>query len=199
VSCALCKMTLCKLWRVNTGQDASIDTGVPCRKSRTGEGDQGEDCKASLTLAGGVRGRELGMQGPGDSDPGEEAAEATSDARSVLAHGRAGGVRGRQRELMESTLLEGRGLACRLLGETQDADQGEMVTQVMPDSCRNQSGRVRVPRESGRDGQASRVFAGGVRGREREMQGPVDPGEEATLDALSVSAHSVSAHGRVVC
>ncbi len=39
-----------------------------------------------------MRGRERGMQGPGDSDPGEEAAEATLDARSVSAHGRAGGV-----------------------------------------------------------------------------------------------------------
>ena len=82
------------------------------------------------------------MQGPGDSDPGEEAAEATPDARSVSAHGRAGGVRGRQRELMESTLLEGRGLAWRLLGETQDADQGEMVTQVM--SCLEADGTCLV-------------------------------------------------------
>ncbi len=80
-----------------------------------------------LSLAGGVRGRERGMQGPGD--PGEE---ATHDARSVSAHGRAGGVRGRQRELMERTLLEMRGRAQRRLGEAQDADQGEMVTEVMP-------------------------------------------------------------------
>jgi hypothetical protein len=96
-SCAVCKMTRCKLGcpgRVNTGhgvevtelstnkqdtlsQDASSDAGVPCRKSRTGAGDQGDDGEAN-----GVRGRERGMQGPGDSDLGEE---ATPDARSVSA------------------------------------------------------------------------------------------------------------------
>ena len=66
------------------------------------------------------------MQGP--VDPGEE---ATPDARSVSAHGRAGGVRGRQRELMGRTLLEMRGRARRRLGEAQDADQGEMFSGVM--------------------------------------------------------------------
>ena len=89
-SCALCRMTQCKLGcpgRVNTRQDASRDAGVPCRKSRTGAGDQGDDGEASRALAGGVRGREREMQGP--VDPGEE---ATPDARSVSAHGRAGGV-----------------------------------------------------------------------------------------------------------
>ena len=91
------------------------------------------------------------MQGPGDSDPGEEAAEATLDARSVSAHGRAGGVRGRQRERMESTLLEMRGREWRRLGEAQDADQGEMVTQVMPGSGRtadsHQTGSESHPRK----------------------------------------------------
>jgi hypothetical protein len=80
------------------------------------------------------------MQGPGDSDPGEEAAEATPDARSVSAHGRAGGVRDRQRERMESTLLEGRGRARRRLGEAQDADEGEMVTQVSAATARGGAG-----------------------------------------------------------
>ncbi len=101
-----------------------------------------------------------------------------------------GGVRGRQQQRMESTLLEGRGRARRRLGEAQDADEGEMVTQVMPDDGRNQSGGVRAPRESGRGREASRALAGGVRGREREKQeGPGDPGEEATTDASRVSAH----------
>ncbi len=74
-SCVVCKKTLCKLGclgRVNTGQDASSEAGVPCRKSRTGACDQGDDWEVSLALAGGVRGREREMQGPGDSDPGEE-------------------------------------------------------------------------------------------------------------------------------
>ncbi len=87
-SCVVCKKTQCKLGclgRVNTGQDASSEAGVPCRKSRTGAGDQGDDWEVSLALAGGVRGREREMQGPGDSDPGEEAAEATPYARSVSA------------------------------------------------------------------------------------------------------------------
>jgi hypothetical protein len=112
--------------------------------------------------------------------------------RPMLAVRQLTDVRGgceRQRQRMESTLLEGRGRARRRLGEAQDADQGEMVTQVMPDGGRNQSGGVRAPRESGRDSEASRALAGGVRGREREMQGPGDPGEEATPDARSVSAH----------
>ncbi len=87
---------------------------------------------------------------------------------------------------MESTLLEGRGRARRRLGEAQDADQGGMVTQVMPDGGRHRSGGARVSRESGRDDEASRALAGGVRCRERGMQGPVDPGEEATPDARSV-------------
>jgi hypothetical protein len=93
-------------------------------------------------------------------------------------------------------LLEGRGRARRRLGEAQDADQGEMVTQVMPDGGRHWSGGARVSRESGREGEASRALAGGVRCRERGMQGPVDPGEETTPDARSVSARSESAHGR---
>ena len=58
------------------------------------------------------------------------------DARSVSAHGRAGGVRGRQRELMGRTLLEMRGRARRRLGEAQDADQGEMFSAVIPGSGR---------------------------------------------------------------
>jgi hypothetical protein len=67
-------------------------TTMPCRKSRTGAGDQGDDCEASHTLAVGVQGLEREMQGPGDLDPGEEAREATLDDRSVSAHGRAGVV-----------------------------------------------------------------------------------------------------------
>ena len=67
-------------------------TTMPCRKSRTGAGDQGDDCEASHTLAVGVQGLEREMQGPGDLDPGEEAREATLDDHSVSAHGRAGGV-----------------------------------------------------------------------------------------------------------
>ena len=79
-----------------------------CRAESQGRGKviKGKTAR-QVAVAGDVRGRERGMQGPGDSDPGEEAAEATPDARSVSAHGRAGGVRGRQRERMESTLLEG--------------------------------------------------------------------------------------------
>ena len=89
------------------------------------------------------------MQGPGDSDPGEE---ATPDARSASAHGRAGGVRGRQRELMGRTLLEMRGRARRLLGElAQDADQGDMFTEVMPGGGRfadsHQTGSESQPRK----------------------------------------------------
>ena len=34
---------------------------------------------------------------------------------------------------MESTLLERQGQSLRQLGETQDADQGEMFTLFMPD------------------------------------------------------------------
>ena len=53
------------------------------------------------------------------------------DARGVSAHGRAGDVQGRQRELMQRTLLEMRGRTRRRLGEAQDADEGEMF----PESC----------------------------------------------------------------
>jgi hypothetical protein len=67
------------------------------------------------------------MQGPGD--PGEE---VMPDARGVSAHGRAGDVQGRQRELMQRTLLEMRGRTRRRLGEAQDADEGEMFPEVMP-------------------------------------------------------------------
>ena len=65
-SCAVCKVTLCKLGcpgRVKTGQDAASDARMPCRKSRTGVGDQGEeaaldaDGEASRAVAGGVRGQ----------------------------------------------------------------------------------------------------------------------------------------------
>jgi hypothetical protein len=86
-------------------------------------------------------------------------------------------------------MLEGRGRARRRLGEAPDADQGEMLTQVMSDGGRKRTGGARVPRESGRDGEASRALVGGARGRERGMQGPGDPGEEATPDARSASFH----------
>ena len=72
------------------------------------------DGEASRSLAGGVRGRGRGLQGPGD--PGEE---ATTNARGVSAHGRADGrargVRGRQRGQMESTSLEEQGRGWRRL------------------------------------------------------------------------------------
>jgi hypothetical protein len=107
--------------------------GAPCgagggRAGRgPGPGPPGSAGPRAPSTPGGVRGRGRRMQGPGD--PGEE---ATPDARSVSAHGRAGGMRGRQRERMESTLLEMRGRARRRLGEAQDADEGEMFSEVMP-------------------------------------------------------------------
>ena len=69
---------------------------------------------------------------------------------AMSAHGRAGGVRGRQGVQMESTSLEGRGRARRRLAEAQDADEGEMVTQVMPGGGRSWSGGARGSRESRR-------------------------------------------------
>jgi len=190
-SCAVCKMTRCKLGcpgRVNTGQDVSSDAGVPCRKSRTGAGDQGDDGEAS-----GVRGRERGMQGPGDSDAG---VEATPDARSVSAHGRAGGVRGRQRERMESTLLEGRGRARRRLGEAQDADQGEIVTQAMPGGGRNRSGGARGAdargsRESGRGTTAaSERDSTAQLGSQRPVQGSASKGLGDTASSHQTGSES---------
>jgi hypothetical protein len=71
------------------------------------------------------------MQGPGD--PGEE---ATPDARSASAHGRSGGVRGRQSGHQERTSQEGRGRVRRRLGEEQDADMREnLVVRVDPLPC----------------------------------------------------------------
>ena len=69
---------------------------------------------------------------------------------AMSAHGRAGGVRGRQGVQMESTSLEGRGRARRRLAEAQDADEGEMVTQVMPGGGRSWPGGARGSRESRR-------------------------------------------------
>ena len=74
--------------------------------------------EASRASADGGRGRGRGMQGSGD--PGEE---ATPNARCVSAHGRTGGVRGRQRGQMESTSLEGRGGTQCWIWEVQDADE----------------------------------------------------------------------------
>ena len=60
-----------------------------------------------------------------------------------------GGMRGRQRERMDSTLLEGRGRARRRLGEAQDADEQEMF-MVMPgdgstaDSHQTRKGTLRL-------------------------------------------------------
>jgi hypothetical protein len=68
-------------------QDVARDTGVSCRKSRTGSGDQGEeeapdaDGEASLASADRVWGLGQGLQGPGD--PGEE---ETTNASCVSDH-----------------------------------------------------------------------------------------------------------------
>ena len=79
-SCAVCRMTQCKLGcpgRENTGQDA-VSEG--CRAEGQGRGQviKGRKQPLMLTVAGGVRGRRRGMQGPGD--PGEK---ATPNARDV--------------------------------------------------------------------------------------------------------------------
>ena len=80
---------------------------------------------------------------------------------------------------MESTSLEGRGRARRRLGEAQDDDMGEKVTQVMPGGGRNRSGGARGFSDSGRETSAAiERDATAPPGSQQSVQGSVSPHRE---------------------
>jgi hypothetical protein len=83
---------------------------------------------------------------------------------------------------MESTLLEARGRALRRLGEAQDADQGEMFSEVIPGS-----GRTADSHQTGSESQPPKRPVRTVASRTVSVLGA-----ECGLDVKTVSLSEVS-------